>query len=220
MFKAIIFDLDDTLIDFRERKKELIRSSVKAMISAGLKEEYKELYSEFSEFYWRTGIEDQNIFEKFLFQKYGSIDYRVLAHAVVAYRKANAKLLKTYPDVKETLLRLRKKGFKLAVLSDAPRLGAWIRLVETELDDIFDVVVTYDDVGKTKPATDGFKMVIERLGVDAASCLMVGDNPSRDVVGARNAGVKICLAAYSCSEDVIVDYRIKDIKELEKVVGK
>lgn len=134
MFKAVIFDLDDTLIDFMERKKVLIRASVNAMIDAGLKEDKEKLIAEFERFYWNTGIEDQKIFEKFLLKKYGDVDYRVLAHAIIAYRRANAPLMKVYPHVMETLKRLRVKGVKLALLSDAPRLGAYTRLVEVGID--------------------------------------------------------------------------------------
>jgi putative hydrolase of the HAD superfamily len=218
MFKAIIFDLDDTLIDFRERKKALIKASVEAMIKAGLKEKVNVLYDEFTAFYWEIGIEDQNIFEKFFMKKYRKVDYRILAHAVIAYRRANAKLLKTYPNVIKTLRILKKRGVRLAVLSDAPRVNAHIRLVEVEMDDLFDVVVTFDDVGETKPSTKGFKMVLKKLNVDAKDCLMVGDNPTRDVIGARNAGIKMCLAAYSCTSNVETDYQINNIKELLKIV--
>jgi putative hydrolase of the HAD superfamily len=220
MFKAIIFDLDDTLIDFRERKKVLIEASVKAMIKAGLKEKFNVLHREFTAFYWENGIEDQNIFEKFFMHKYGKVDYRILAHAVIAYRRANSVLLKPYPDVIKVLRLLKKRGIKLAVLSDAPRVNAHIRLVEVGLDGLFDTIVTFDDVGACKPNSLGFKMVLSRLNVKASSCLMVGDNPLRDVVGARNAGIKMCLAAYSCSENIKTEYRINSIKELLKVVSK
>jgi len=218
MFHAIIFDLDDTLIDFRERKKVLITVSVKAMIKAGLKEKFDVLHKEFTKFYWETGIEDQNIFEKFFMQKYGKVDYRIMAHAIIAYRRANIPLLKPYPDVINVLKKLKKKGIKLAILSDAPRVNAHIRLVEVGLDKIIDTVVTFDDVGEIKPSPKGFKMVLDRLKVDAKDCLMVGDNPSRDVIGAQRIGIKTCLAQYSCNEDVVVDYRIKNIRELLEIV--
>jgi len=219
MFKAIIFDLDDTLIDFRERKKVLIEASVKAMIKAGLKEKFSSLHKDFTAFYWETGIEDQNIFEKFFMHRYGKVDYRILAHAVIAYRRANVVLLKPYPNVIRVLNVLKKRGIKLAVLSDAPRVNAHIRLVEVGMDSLFDVVVTFDDVGTCKPNPRGFKMVLSRLGVSAKDCLMVGDNPLRDVVGAKNAGIKMCLASYSCSENVKTDYKIKNITELLKIVS-
>ena len=152
MFKAIIFDLDDTLIDFRERKKVLIKSSVEAMIKAGLQEDPIGLYAEFNKFYWDTGIEDQNIFEKFLLKKYGHVDYKVLAHAIIAYRRANALLLKPYPNVIDVLGTLHKNGIKLAILSDAPKLSAYTRLVEVGMDELFDAIITYDDVLELKPS--------------------------------------------------------------------
>jgi len=217
MFKAIIFDLDDTLIDFRERKKVLIKSSVDAMIKAGLKENADSLREEFNKFYWDTGIEDQNIFEKFLLKKYGNVDYKVLAHAIIAYRRANALLLKPYPNVIDVLGKLRKSGIKLAILSDAPKLSAYTRLVELGMDDLFDVIVTFDDVKEIKPSIKGFKMVVDRLDVKKEECLMVGDNPDRDVIGAKKFGMKICLAKYERDFDADVDYVINDVKELLKI---
>jgi putative hydrolase of the HAD superfamily len=218
MFKAIIFDLDDTLIDFRERKKVLIKRSVEAMIKAGLEEDPIGLYDEFNKFYWDTGIEDQNIFEKFLAKKYGHVDYRVLAHAIIAYRRANALLLKPYPNVVEVLGKLKKNGIKLAILSDAPKLAAYTRLVEVGMDELFDVIITFDDVLEIKPSIKGFKMVIEQLDVKKEECLMVGDNPDRDVIGAKKFGMKICLARYERELKADVDYSINDVKELLDIV--
>ncbi|MGV8141782.1 MAG: HAD-IA family hydrolase [Candidatus Woesearchaeota archaeon] len=214
MFKVIIFDMDDTLIDFRKRKKILIEESVKAMVNAGLKENVNELISEFNKFYWDTGIEDQKIFEKFLIKKYNHVDYKILAHAIIAYRRANAPLLKPYPHVTEVLGMLKEKKMKLALLSDAPKLNVYTRLVEVGMDDIFDIIITADDVGAIKPSPLGFKKIMKTFDVEASECLMVGDSPARDVIGAKNVGMKICLAKYSCYEDVQADYSINSIQEL------
>ncbi|MGV8172501.1 MAG: HAD family hydrolase [Candidatus Woesearchaeota archaeon] len=218
MFKAIIFDLDDTLIDFKKRKKVVIEASIKAMIDAGLKEDLNELTAEFNKFYWDTGIEDQKIFEKFLIKKYNDIDYRILAHAIIAYRRANNPLLKPYPHVMDVLNTLKKKGIKLALLSDAPKLNAYNRLVEVGMDTMFDIIVTADDVGAIKPSPLGFNKILEELDVKASECLMVGDNPKRDVIGAKATGIKMCLAKYSCDEDIETDYSINNIKELLEIV--
>ncbi len=68
MIRAIIFDIDNTLIDFVERKKLVIRETVKAMIDAGVNEKFEALHSDFSDFYWKTGIENQKILQKYLKQ--------------------------------------------------------------------------------------------------------------------------------------------------------
>jgi putative hydrolase of the HAD superfamily len=191
---------------------------MKAMIAAGLKEDFDKLFSEFNRFYWDTGIEDQNIFEKFLLKKYGNVDYKVMAHAIIAYRRANSLLLKPYPNVVSTLKKLRSKGIRLAVLSDAPKLNVYTRLVEVGLDGMFDVIVTFDDVREIKPSTKGFKIVLDKLNVSVDECLMVGDSPDRDVIGARKIGMKICLARYGRDYDAEADYKINDIKELLDIV--
>jgi putative hydrolase of the HAD superfamily len=218
MFKVIIFDLDDTLIDFRKRKKILIEESIKAMVEAGLKENVDELISEFNKFYWDTGIEDQRIFEKFLTKKYNDVDYRILAHAIIAYRRTNRPLLKPYPHVMEVLDALKEKGIKLALLSDGPKLNVYTRLVEVEMDGMFDMIVTAEDAGAIKPSPLGFKMIMNKFGVDASECLMVGDSPARDIAGAKTVGMKMCLAKYSCDENIDTDYSINNIKDLLKIV--
>ena len=76
------------------------------MIDAGLKANYNALLAEFSSYYWSHGIEDQKIFQKFLTQKYGKVDYRVLAHAILAYRRAKNGLLRPYPGARNVLKEL------------------------------------------------------------------------------------------------------------------
>ena len=146
--RAVIFDLDNTLIDFTETKNLVIREAVKAMIDAGLDEQFAELHKAFSAYYWSHGIEDQHIFQKFFMQRYGKVDYKVLAYAILAYRKAKSGLLRAYPGAKMLLVRLKGMGLKLALLSDAPKLEAYLRLCAVGFDDFFDVILTKDDVGK------------------------------------------------------------------------
>lgn len=229
VIKAIIFDVDNTLIDFMERKRLTINESVKAMIDAGIDETFEKLHKEFSDYYWSHGIENQRIFQEFLKQKFGKIDYRVLAYAIIAYRKANEGLLHAYPGAKSTLIALKDKGFKLAILSDAPRLEAYLRLCGVGLDDFFDIILTKDDVKVVKPHKKGFKAIARKLGIKTEECLMVGDNLSRDMAGAKTLGMKTILANYGLvkeNEDnknkgeVNVDFKAETIKDIVKIVEK
>lgn len=215
IMKAVIFDLDDTLIDFVERKNLVIKESVKAMIDSGLDEDYDSLLEDFSNFYWKQ-IEDQKIFQKYLMKKYGKIDYKVLAHAILAYRKTNSGLLRPYPGAKKLLIELKQKGFKLAILSDAPKLEAYIRLCSVGFEDFFDVILTGDDVPSLKPSKKAFLMAAKKLKLDPKECFMVGDRPKKDVEGAKGLGMKTILVRYNHSEKVgtKADYEVNSIKEL------
>ena len=66
--------------------------------------------------------------------------------------------------MRPTLIKIRERGLKLGLVSDAPRLKAWLRLTGIGLADFFDVVVTVDDVkGKMKPNPMGFNIVMKKF---------------------------------------------------------
>lgn len=224
MIKAIIFDIDNTLIDFMERKNATIKESVKAMIDAGLKEDYHSLLKEFTDFYWKNGIENQKIFELFLKSKYKKIDYRVLAYAIIAYRRTNDGLLRSYPGAKAVLISLKEKGYKLAILSDAPILQAHMRLCSVGLDTFFDVILTKSDIKFTKPNKRGFKMAAKRLNVDLHECVMIGDKITKDISGAKSLGMKTIFAKYGYVEndepktDTKADFIAHEITDIPQIL--
>lgn len=223
MVKAIIFDLDNTLIDFMKMKTISCEQAIDAMIDAGLKVDRKKALDELYTIYFKEGLEDPTIFQKFLKKITGCVDYRILAHGIVAYRQARIGFLKPYPGVKRTLLLLKHKGLKLAIVSDAPRLKAWIRLVNMGIDDIFDVVITFDDTGRLKPSSLPFKAALSKLKIAPVDALMVGDRPDRDVKGAKKIGMKTCFAKYGYtginkSENIKIDFVINNIDEILKIV--
>jgi FMN phosphatase YigB (HAD superfamily) len=114
MIKAIIFDIDNTLIDFMSMKKAASAAAAKAMITAGLKDYPEDLADTLFSFYLGHGIESDDAFEGYLLQEYKAVDYRILAAAVNAYLKAKYLHLKPYPGVVETLLELKQEDSSLA----------------------------------------------------------------------------------------------------------
>jgi putative hydrolase of the HAD superfamily len=126
--------------------------------------------------------------------------------------------------VKPTLSRLRKKGYKLAIISDAPAIKAWVRLVAMDMDSLFDVVVTFDDTKRRKPHYLPFKNVLEKLKLGPREVMMVGDNIKRDIVGARALGIKTVFARYGLvgkpRKAVKADFQIDKIEDLLKIMNK
>lgn len=223
MIKAVIFDLDNTLIDFMKFKRVSCEEAIDAMMDAGLRIPKKKALNILYELYKDKGLEDPRIFQKFLKKVTGSIDYKKLAYAIVAYRQARTGFLHPYPGTKKTLIRLKERGLKLAIVSDAPKLKAWLRLAAMKIDDFFDVVVALEDTGREKPSRLPFRAALKELKVSPHECLMIGDRPSRDIAGARALGMKTCLAKYGFEgkiKKLKTDFVIKNIEELTKVVEK
>ncbi|MEM4257453.1 MAG: TIGR02253 family HAD-type hydrolase [Candidatus Diapherotrites archaeon] len=218
--KAVLFDLDNTLIDFLRMKKISCEAAISAMIDAGLDMNKDVAYKKLFELYEKFGIEDQTIFQKFLENVIGNIDYRILARGITAYRKMQAGYLEPYPRVRGTLIKLKEKGLKLGIVSDAPKLKAWLRLTEMGLSEFFDVVITHDDTGKLKPHQMPFITAINKIGVKPNEILFVGDNPTRDIAGAKAQGMKTALAKYGqiFKARVKADFELEKFEDLLKVI--
>lgn len=221
MIKAVVFDVDNTLVDFVRFKDAAIDAAIHAMIDAGLDMTVAQARARIDEIYRRKGIEYQQVFDDFLTETLGSIDYRILANGIIAYRRAREGVLVAYPHVNVTLLRLVRMGLRLAVVSDAPRLQAWMRLAQLGVDAFFDVVVTFDDTGRRKPAPEPFQRALELLGVAAEEAVMVGDWAERDIVGAKEIGMHTVFARYGDTFGTVnsrAEFEINDILELVGVI--
>jgi len=217
--KAIIFDLDNTLFDYMKMKREATRAAARAMVDAGLKANRTELSQKLFDHYLDYGIESDDAFQQYLLKTYKKLDYRILAAAVNAYLREKALHLLPYPGVIETLKSLKKRGLKLAIVSDGLRLKVWMRLNAAGLDRFFDTVVTYDDTGKKKPAKEPFLKALSHLRVKPHECLMVGDCPEKDIVGAKACGMITCWAKYGSRFKVsVVDFVFNDIAEILEVL--
>ncbi|MDI6804463.1 MAG: TIGR02253 family HAD-type hydrolase [Bacteroidota bacterium] len=223
MIRAVVFDLDNTLVDFMAMKRQAINGAVDAMIDAGIGLQKVEIHQRIDAIYQERGIEFQKVFDELLYDIFQKVDYKILSAGIIAYRRAREAALVPYPHVYMTLIELAKMGLKLAVISDAPSREAWLRLCYLNLHHIFDCVVTFDDTGERKPSPVPFQKVLEMLNVKGGDAIMIGDWAERDMVGAAKVGMKTVFARYGNTFGTIesgADYDVNDIQELIEIVKK
>jgi len=222
VIKAILFDVDNTLINFWKMKKECCNAAIDAMISAGLKMKKEEALKLLYELYQIYGIESQRIFQKFTKKIYGKENYKLISHGVLAYRKMRESYLVPYSNVIPTLLELKKRDYQLAVVSDAPIMEAWMRLASLKIDDFFEVIVTMADARKQKTSIAPFKVALRKLNIKPEEAVMIGDRIARDVNTAKKLGIKTIYARYGDENPPEkgqsgADFEISDISEILKI---
>ena len=221
MIKAVIFDLDNTLVDFMKMKRLAVSAAIDSMIDAGLRLTPAEAQARIDAIYKERGIEFQNVFDQLLYDVFQKVDYKILSAGVIAYRRAREAALVPYPHVNMTLIALQKRGIRLAVVSDAPGREAWLRLCYLNFHHLFDHVITFDDTGERKPGPAPFRRALDLLRVEPHEAIMVGDWAERDVVGAANLGITTAFARYGDTFGTAAsnaDYDLNDVSELLQVI--
>lgn len=109
-------------------------------------------------------------------------------HAAQLFRISSMDYIKLYPQVPEALETLRKKGYRLWLLSNAQQIFTAYELRHLGLGDRFDGVYLSSDFGCRKPDLRFYQALILEQGLQPEKCLMIGNDRQTDIAGARAAG--------------------------------
>jgi len=221
--KAILFDLDNTLVDFMKMKREACKFAIYAMVDSGLKISKEEGYKKLIFTYFKVGIESDRAFTEFLKRETGEVNPKILAAGINAYLGTKSKFLKLYPNVIPTLTKLKEKGLILAIVTDAPKVKAYQRLLAMKIESYFDFVIGFEDTKKKKKTDVPLKMAIEKLKLEPEEIMFVGDSLKRDVIPAKKLDVISVFAKYGSSEKIVrikPDFVINDFSEVLMICQK
>ena len=109
--------------------------------------------------------------------------------AAQLFRISSIEYVKLYPYVPEALQRLRDKGYRLWLLSNAQRAFTAYEIRHLGLEDSFDKIYISSDFQCRKPDIRFFQALLEEQQLDPSHCLMIGNDLHTDIGGAKNAGL-------------------------------
>jgi putative hydrolase of the HAD superfamily len=136
------------------------------------------------------------------------------------FRSLTRRHFGLFPSVLDTLTSLGKK-YIVAIISDAQWVFAEPEMKMLGLDRFFRLRILSSRFGFKKPDVRLFKIAMEKLKVRPDESVYIGDNPDKDLFGARGAGMK-CVLFRSDSlpyNDFFPDRRFFDYSELERVIS-
>lgn len=111
------------------------------------------------------------------------------------YQRRCGTRSRLYPQVRETLIALRERGVKLAVVTNKEGRYTATVLAAHQLAPMLDRVISGDTLPTKKPDPAGIESCIKAFGVPPHRVLFVGDS-SIDVATARNAGIDVWALPY------------------------
>ena len=129
------------------------------------------------------------------------------------YREHYFDFSRPYPEVKETLLELKKRGYKLAVVSNKIHEGAY-KLVTHYFENIFDAIQGHEEPYHTKPYPDMVNAVLLKLGISGGQALYVGDTEV-DYNTAKNAQIAVILVNYGYRSEEFLKDKIKGVTTID-----
>ncbi|KAI4181989.1 MAG: hypothetical protein L6R41_006276 [Letrouitia leprolyta] len=224
------FDLDDTLHEFR-RASGAASASVFTYLSVHNTATFEELKDTYAEILAKTtsgafvegkSSEDYRT-ERFtaLMQAHSiEVTKEILQNLLSLYKNSLRSALTLKSGAQELLLKLKRLGKQVILVTEGPEDAQIWTVEELGIADKVDVTITSNKFGMTK--TDGlFGVVLKELGVGAKDFVFIGDNMTRDILPAREAG--IMAVHYSESENIRLDIgelRLNSLWKLSRLLAR
>lgn len=186
MIKAIVFDLDDTLIS----EKEYIQSGFKTVckkISLEYNISYEILFDRILELFKESSKEVFNRLLESVQIKYTN-DY--ILELIKVYREHTPEI-KFFDDVIPTIKTLRERGYKLGIITDGYKETQLRKIEALKCRELFDEIIVTDELGREfwKPHEKSYKLMAEKLNVNLNEMVYIGDNENKDFITANKLKV-------------------------------
>ena len=221
--KAILWDIDGTLLNFQAAEKYAIRACFARFGLGQCSDEMLADYSTINHSYWqrleRGELTKPQVLEgRFLefFSKYG-IDTGCAAAFNAQYQISLGDTFCFHEGGLETVQALQGKVKQYAV-TNGTRIAQERKLKGSGLAELLDGVFISEILGVEKPGIGFFQQVWEKIGTYAPDEVMiVGDSLTSDIQGGNNAGILCCWfnpAGKPAPENLRIDYNIQTLSQI------
>jgi len=240
--QAVIFDFDDTLIDWSGQTQpypEIYRFHIESLY-AFLSEanhalpDYETFFQQYQEVVKQAWDEAKTVWAGVNFSSLLQTLFRNLSldltqidmqAAMCAFNWQPVPGVAPFADTHATLQTLKQQGYKLGLITNS-MMPMWMRDIELrayQLLDYFDARLTSGDFGYMKPHPAIYNEALKRLDCTPARAIFVGDRPANDIVGAKEAGlISVLMSPLHLSRNlngIQPDYTIETLQELLPILA-
>lgn len=237
-YQIILFDLDDTLIDFAASETISLRTIYERFYHPIEYAVFEHVYKQINTALWqRVGHTQSPLMPsdvRFLrFQQLNEALECTVAAEVVAkeYDHLLGEHADWIADVKSAVEFLHRKGHILGIITNGLSDAQGKKRQRLGLHNWFDCFVVSDEVGIAKPNKEIFTVALQEIAnkrnqsvhsYNKQSILMVGDSLLSDGCGASNFGIHYChinTAATKIEPDPRITYHLNSVAQLPECIG-
>ena len=207
--KAVIFDFDGLILDTETPELVAWEQAFSKVGGVFDRQAYLGIIGTFGDFSYQPDVVLASYYD----------NEQEATEAVKEARRHSVELItaqKPLPGVEKVLREARQLGMRTAIGSSSP--SSWVvpHVRRLGLLEQFDLIVTFDDVNRSKPAPDIYLKVLEGLGVKAADALVLEDSQN-GVVAANLAGIPVMAVPNLVTQGQDFSGAVAVLKSLEDV---
>lgn len=226
-YKHLIFDLDDTLLDFQDNERNSLKVIFKKY-NITFDEKSFNQYKSINRGFWsqieQGTIEKEEALTKRFEEFFALYGYDVKGEIVEKeYQNCLTKGQKTIPKAMETLMELKNRGYKIFAGTNGIGKTQKQRLKDSKMVYLFDDIFISEEMGVEKPNSKFFEMIFDKYDfMKKEDTLMIGDSLASDIKGSNNFGID-CVWFNPLDKkpnDIKPTYEISDISELLSMLNK
>lgn len=223
-YDLLLFDLDDTLIDFSVDQKLAFKYVFEEM-GYEYTDEILEQYKKINDIVWTKleNLEIKTVSElyeercKMLFEIYNINETTNKFNNLLdkGFQK-NGTLFK---GVENVLIKL-KEIYKLGIITNGPKSQQYTRLKNAGIYQYFSYIFVSEEIGFNKPNIKFYEYVFKEIKEkDKAKILVIGDSLTSDVQGGINASLDTCWYNANYKENITSIKPCYEINKLEELVS-
>ncbi len=223
MIKAILLDVDDTILDFHQSSHQsILRAADKAGLE--LPEAFFPVFTRINvalwESYERGEIERQEIFERRWKEAFGEVGIEFDGILFEKLFRHNLRQCAVREPGAERLLKYLSERYPIYVASNTVIDQQVNRMIIADFHKYITAYFTSDKIGFAKPSREFFRYCLEHLkGIRADETVMIGDSLTADIAGARLCGIRtLWYDKYGKNVPDAADWRVTDLAEIEKIL--
>ncbi|KGP73395.1 HAD family hydrolase [Pontibacillus yanchengensis] len=216
MVKAVLFDLDGTLLNRDASVKAFIHNQYErfqAYLSSIPKQEYANLFIHLDDrgYVWKDKVYQQ-IIEKY---SLAGITWEAL---LADYIHHFCEDCVAFPNLVPMLEELRERGYRLGIISNGKGSFQYNNVKALGIEDLFDLVLISEWEGVKKPNPSIFTKALQELNINAEDSVFVGDHPEKDILAANRVGMKTIWKQDQQWSQPEADGVVGDLRELPSLL--